>query len=361
MKAAFVPWDKSINNNNIFAPLPDGKENAHTLLKKAFLENGDDINTLDMYKDLNEVDVFLFSVINYEALALIYKAGLEGRCVYCSGEPVVVKPDNCKEGYKRLGNMFPYFMTVDRNAVDDERVFFRTLPYFDYPEWGSVPFDEKKLITNISGNKHSDHPYEIYSVREEAMTYFEKNYPSEIDCYGPGWDVNEHPSYRGMCDSKAETYHYHKFALSLENTIKVPGYITEKIFDCFKYGIVPIYWGAPDVYEFIPRECFIDYTDFDSLKELSDFLFGMTKERYEEYLNAIKSFMDDPANMEPFSSREFYKNIKLVYSKMDSKAFKVSDDIKKQVYKRAYENKLREKKTETIIKLKKMIKGLTRK
>ena len=331
MKVALVPWSEGMKNNNIFEPLKDGRENAHTLLKKAFVNNGDDINTIDVYTDYHDVDLFLFTVIDYAILAKIYKLGLEGRCVYCSGEPVVVKPDNCAEGYKRLGDMFPYFMTVDRNAVDNERVFFRTLPYFDYPEWGSVPFEDKKLITNVSGNKHSNHPFEIYSVREELISYFESRYPDQIDSYGPGWDVDKHPSYRGLCGSKAETYHYHKFALSLENTKNVPGYITEKIFDCFKYGIVPIYWGAPDVKDYIPENCFIDYMQFANNDELAEYLTNMTEETYNGYLDNIKRFVENEKMMEPFSSEEYYRNIYYLYENMRNSDFRVTFSRKNEV------------------------------
>lgn len=36
------------------------------------------------------------------------------------------------------------------------------------------------------------------------------------------------------------------------------GYITEKIFDCFFPGVIPIYWGAENVTDYIPQDTFID-------------------------------------------------------------------------------------------------------
>lgn len=360
MKAALVPWDDSIKNNNIFENPKPGYENAHTLLKKAFLEAGDDINTLDMYEDLNEVDVFLFSTLNYESLAKVFEAGLEKRCVYMSGEPVVVKPQNCKEGYEALKDTFNYFMTVDRTAVDNEHIFFRTLPYYDYPEWRNEPFAKKKLMANLSGNKHSEHKNEIYTVREEIITFMEKEHLDEISLYGPGWNKEEHPSYLGMVDSKREVYHYHKFALSLENTKNVPGYITEKIFDCFNFGIVPIYWGAPDVYEYIPKNCFIDYTEYKSPEKLYEYLKAMPENEYEEYLKNIKAFMDEPKNMEPFSSKTFHENIRVLYEKMssDKEDFEVSAKKKQEIADKAAAIRKEKKRVARIIFIKKTIKKL---
>ena len=45
--------------------------------------------------------------------------------------------------------------------------------------------------------------------------------------------------------------------------------MTEKLFDCFFSGTVPVYWGAPDVFDWVPADCFIDmrqFTDFAQLR-----------------------------------------------------------------------------------------------
>ena len=43
-----------------------------------------------------------------------------------------------------------------------------------------------------------------------------------------------------------------KFAVAMENTINRPFYITEKVFDAFKGGSVPIYWPRRDL-SFCPK------------------------------------------------------------------------------------------------------------
>ena len=130
MKVAFVPWDSQIHDNNIFIPKYLGYVDSHILLKRTFQEHGDDINTIDMYKNLKEVDLFLFSTLNYVWLIRVIQAGLIDHCVYCSGEPAVVKPLNCYEGYEKLKRVFPYIMTFDDDLVDNDRIFKRTLPYY---------------------------------------------------------------------------------------------------------------------------------------------------------------------------------------------------------------------------------------
>jgi hypothetical protein len=61
----------------------------------------------------------------------------------------------------------------------------------------------------------------------------------------------------------------YKFSICYENARDTPGYITEKIFDCFFAGCVPIYWGANNITDHIPKECFIDKRDFEDYKVLA--------------------------------------------------------------------------------------------
>ena len=38
--------------------------------------------------------------------------------------------------------------------------------------------------------------------------------------------------------------------------ICVKGYITEKIFDSFFAGVVPIYWGAENITDYVPKSLY---------------------------------------------------------------------------------------------------------
>lgn len=48
----------------------------------------------------------------------------------------------------------------------------------------------------------------------------------------------------------------YRFSLAIENSSS-PHYWTEKIADCFLAWTVPLYWGAPDIAEFFPKDAFI--------------------------------------------------------------------------------------------------------
>ena len=61
-----------------------------------------------------------------------------------------------------------------------------------------------------------------------------------------------------------------------------PGYITEKIFGAFAAGCVPsIYYGAPNIETYIPKDCFINYLDFQTPEELYNFMVNMPEDVYE--------------------------------------------------------------------------------
>jgi len=81
---------------------------------------------------------------------------------------------------------------------------------------------------------------------------------------------NAAPFPRGR-DKKEELRNY-KFALTFENS-EDHSYITEKIFDAFAAGNIPIYLGAPDIQTYVPhRESFVDYRQMGSPERLALYL-----------------------------------------------------------------------------------------
>ena len=91
---------------------------------------------------------------------------------------------------------------------------------------------------------------------------------------------------------KKEVLEKYKFAICYENARDIDGYITEKIFDCFFAGCIPIYWGANNVTEHIPKECFIDKREFESYEDLYEYINYMSNEEYLKYINAIENYLN---------------------------------------------------------------------
>lgn len=335
MKIAVIPWgekycdnkmfdkdDVELNNNNLMTP--------YYYMKKEFEKNGDEFNTIDQYKDYYEIDYFLFFDLFYDWLFKLIQLGLEDKLIYCNAEPEVVKKINSAAGYKKLEQYFPYIMTWNKDLVDEKRIFWRTIPYYFQDKKGKVAFAQKKMLTNISANKSSTDINELYSTREELITYFENNFSEQFDLYGVGWSKERHPSYKGAPKDKFEVYHNYKFALALENTKNVRGYVTEKIFDCLVAGIVPVYLGADDIEDYVPKSCFIDYRQYSSPEELAGYLMEMSEETYNKYLENIEQFLKTDIQ-DKVSGEEYARNVYSLIEKTKGDLFKVKWTVKKKL------------------------------
>jgi hypothetical protein len=110
-------------------------------------------------------------------------------------------------------------------------------------------------------------------------------------------------AYRGVAESKSGTIGSYKFALCFENSI-LKGWITEKIFDCFFAGTVPIYWGEPEIEKHIPEGCYIDMRKFSGYQELRKFLHALTEHDIKRYKENARTFLRSSA-FYPFSKAAF--------------------------------------------------------
>ena len=139
---------------------------------------------------------------------------------------------------------------------------------------------------------------DLYQVRLDAILYFSS--AKDFKLFGTRWSepygINKKYHKAALiaggqkCEDKLQTLSRYKFNLCFENCI-YPGYITEKIFDCFFSGTIPIYYGAPDITDFIPKGCFIDFRDFSNFRELDSFIRNVDESEANIYLANASSFI----------------------------------------------------------------------
>ena len=222
------------------------------------------------------------------------QAGITDRTVLFTGEPPVVWPRNWDE---RVHRLFDVIFTWNDRYVDDEKYHKLHWPVTSrFPTAWGMPFEEKKLLVNVSAHKRSTHPQELYSAREGSIRHFERTQPDGFDLYGFGWDElaeGESPfaSYRGTVHHKWDLFPRYRFGLCYENMRDEPGWITEKVFDCMRADCVPIYWGASNVERYIDEDAFIDRRKFSSDEELERYLLSVTPDQYESYRRAISDYL----------------------------------------------------------------------
>lgn len=319
--ALFNP-SSSLNRDNCLSPF--------RVLKTKLSERGWDCHTQDVYKASGTApnSVLFLDIPGVPVGKLLGRWAGKSLSYVVLQECAVVKPGNWNTGSHM---QFDGIFTWDETLVDGKR-YFKLNFSNHFPETISAEYPAKdKLCVMIAGHKRKAHPLELYSERENTIRWFEVNHPDDFDLYGIGWDryaftgplfiraLNRikpltrllgarFPSYRGAVTAKNPVMREYRFSICYENAREIPGYITEKIFDSFFAGCVPVYWGAPDIAKHIPENCFIDRRKFQNHEELYAFLKNMSEAEYMQKLDAIRAFITSPSAA-PFSDRFFAETI----------------------------------------------------
>jgi len=172
--------------------------------------------------------------------------------------------------------------------------------------------DNRKLACMINScivpPSAEQYPKNLYGHRIAAIRWFEANHPEDFELWGNFWNKDHFPSYRGRSENKYQTFGNYKFAICLENAYGYSGYISEKLLDCLISGIVPIYWGAPNISDWIPEDCYIDIRKFESYPQLYFHLQQIDKARYQQYLESIRDFLATSKGY-PFASKTFFSTL----------------------------------------------------
>lgn len=298
MKIAIVPWSKSVLNNRMFQVSESGTDGEDVynrvwkVMKSWFEEHGHQLETIDEYSDWNEVDyIVIHNGMHEEWTRKLLRKNLENKLIYRASEPEVVNSMHSKKNIRKLLKYYKYIITWNSELIDNSRIFLmNTVPYIMTERFGDIPFNEKKLLTAIYGNKSSTNIRELYTERRKIFDYFEQ-YENHFDLYGYGWNKDEYHNYKGTVNDKAEIYHKYKFAIAFENIKDTIGGVTEKIYDCICAGVVPIYYGSKNITDYVPANVFIDYREFKTVKELHEYLQNMDEKTYMGYLDGAKAYL----------------------------------------------------------------------
>ena len=93
-----------------------------------------------------------------------------------------------------------------------------------------------------------------------------------------------------------------------ENCRELAGYVTEKLFDCFRAGCVPVYVGPKEIAELVPAGCFIDGRAYATPAALDAHLRTFDATAYRAYQERIRAFLlSDQAK--PFSQDHFAESL----------------------------------------------------
>ena len=327
MKKGCVVTSPYYQNNALF-DLDDKIKNRDNcllcfyLIKKLFREKGISLSTDDLIP-VEKADFVIYNDMpkvlpEYNAIPKSYLLLFENE---------LIQPENYNV---KKHFYFNKIFTWDNRLDNPEKYIEVRYPqYLPKVKAEALQPTNKKLCTLIASNKSSHDPRELYSERRRAIRWFENNHPDDFDLYGIGWTqrtfirpfgrlnkfsfmrrmwYRPYSSYRGPIESKYDILAKYKFAICYENSRAFPGYITEKIFDCFFSLCIPIYLGAPNINDYIPEELYIDKNAFPTYTLLYEFISTMTSSEYKTIIERIYNFTASQ-NILLFSAERFAEKI----------------------------------------------------
>jgi alpha(1,3/1,4) fucosyltransferase len=306
------PFERAYLDGRLF-------ESPYGLLREMFAASGVLLETTDRH-GLDEAERVLFFNYNRGLHEECLQHGLEpDQLVLFAFEPPVVIPEHDdRDVWARFGMVF----TPDDRAIDGTRV--RKLRYPQAKELidGLPSYEDRRLLTLINANKQSYGRDELYSLRRKAIRFFERR-DLDFEFYGWGWagaavlvgdapavsgrarllrrgralwnDHRRHRAYGGSIVDKFEILRRFRFSICFENQDRLPGYITEKIFDCLVCGTVPIYLGAPNIADYLPEDCYIDMRALGSFEALASLLHELGPADVAALREAGENYLRSPA------------------------------------------------------------------
>lgn len=332
----FIPFGKQGLNNYPFLCGPEGEGFKNMLysfvhLKERLAKYGIDIAT----KDINapEESGLLFCLDNPHLLTAEKKEGQ----IWCLiiNDPPIYYPQSWDKKYHVK---FDYVFTFDETLVDNKKYFY--YPFAIDTDYFSIPdtiitekeYRKRTMATFVSHaiHKYPDplHPGSTLHLRYRTIKWFGENHPDDFGFYGGTFVKRDYyfgfrgvrfvkkivppklfhsiakfaqrklrKVYKGELKplEKFDVIREYNFYYCYENTIGINGYVCEKIFDCLYSGIVPVYWGAPNISKLIPYKCFINGEDYNDEKSLYKYLKEMDYDTYRGYLEQAREFLNSQA------------------------------------------------------------------
>ncbi|NJB81740.1 glycosyltransferase family 10 domain-containing protein [Wenyingzhuangia aestuarii] len=133
-----------------------------------------------------------------------------------------------------------------------------------------------------------------------------------IDVFGKGWPsgISKEDSRDGAWGvRKPELLKNYNFNFCFENTA-THNYMTEKIWDSISNYCLPIYYGKhTNAYSLFPENSFIDYSKFNSPKELFDYIDNMSSEEFVCRMNKCIDVYNHISSQNPELAKKERKKV----------------------------------------------------
>lgn len=169
------------------------------------------------------------------------------------------------ERVKTYSHIFDYILTFHKELIRENSRKWLYYPlggsWIAEKEWGV--FEKYKMMSMIASFKAKAVGHQLRHEAAKLASVF------EIDLLGSGYQP---------IASKVEGLRPYCYSIVIES-VRLPGYFSEKLIDCFSQGTVPVYWGDPDVGDFFNLNGIITFHNLDELAAIL-----MNKINYKDYI-----------------------------------------------------------------------------
>lgn len=169
-------------------------------------------------------------------------------------------------------------------AIDEWDLTFGFSPYWNDKAISMFPPDVDSVLLTPPWPKSKKTGFVAFFASNPVTQNKRTEYVAKmmttihIDSFGDVLHTADVPAefnqgdYSARFQAKIEFCRRYRFVLAFENSNE-PHYITEKIFNVLEAGAIPVYMGAPNIYDYWPiKSSIINANDFSSPEALAKFL-----------------------------------------------------------------------------------------
>jgi hypothetical protein len=224
---------------------------------------------------------------------------------------IIMEPSWSSYYNKNLYKMCKYVLFHDKNLYPHDNVIEWINSGFIHDIISHEMFT-KKLPSNMNFNSYKyksisficgerNEFKEGYKLREDLTKYL-KSKNLKVDVYGkyfiPDFDKNIY----GQLQLKFNGLQNYKFSICIENSFE-KNYVSEKLYDCLVNNVVPIYCGAPNIFEIFNEKNLIKFSNLNECISIigkinsgkilyEDFIIKEASDKYFDDINLINQVLN---------------------------------------------------------------------
>jgi hypothetical protein len=292
----------------------------YRLLKERMAKEGIELNTPDVNQG---------RTVAFELHINVRRQAPQSRAYTYLFENPLIRPLNRDfEALSRYSKWFTWDATLLSHSQAIELPYPNDLTPRSTPSFSERPY----FCSLVASNKALaiNDPRDQYQERVKIINWFERHAAKDFHLFGRGWErpaalpgrwgrvynqvqklwgrvrsqKSPYQTWHGPVEDKIAVMQQSKFCLAHENCRDLEGYITEKIFDSFRAGCVPVYVGPADITRWIPGDCFIDGRTLKTPQALYEALQKIDTTSFAIYQSNIQKFLTSPA-AQRFSQENF--------------------------------------------------------